>query len=165
MLFLFYSNYAGEEEEERVVEKTSRSERYDRDRLSSKSRFPREKKSEAPRGRRGPSYTFHRRGPWGPITGATSSLAILPQIATLKRGTAPVSAPGETSSRSIARSVHRLRLATSLLQLGPAPRPLLPFSSILPIFLFPPPFLFSFSLVASKRARLPFFLCGPRVIP
>lgn len=37
----------------------------------------------------GLSYTLHRRGPWGPITGATSSLAILPQIATLKRGTAP----------------------------------------------------------------------------
>lgn len=88
-----------------------------------KAGSPREKKSRAPRGRRGPSYTFHRWGPWGPIMGATSSLAILPQIATLKRGTAPV-LRCRSQEESVDCSVHRLRLATSVLQLGPVTVPL-----------------------------------------
>lgn len=85
-----------------------------------KASFLRGKNVGMPRGRRGLSYMLHRWGPWGPITSATSSLAILPQIATLKRGTAPAVA-GATESADC--SVHRLRLATSVLQLEPPHAP------------------------------------------
>lgn len=70
-----------------------------------------------PRGRGAELHVGGWWGPWGPIMGATSSLAILPQIATLKRGTAPE----ERREESADCSVHRLRLAAtwSVLQLGP----------------------------------------------
>lgn len=87
-----------------------------------KDALPSGKERRMPRGRRGLSYMLHRWGPWGPITGATSSLAILPQIATLKRGTAPAPAvAGATESADC--SVHRLRLATSVSQLEPPRAP------------------------------------------
>lgn len=89
-----------------------------------KDELPSGKERWMPRGRRGLSYMLHRWGPWGPITSATSSLAILPQIATLKRGTAPApEVAGATESADC--SVHRLRLATSVLQLEP---PRVPFA-------------------------------------
>lgn len=72
------------------------------------SRFPSGKERRTPRGRRGLSYTLHRWGPWGPITGATSSLAILPQIATLKRGTAPpLLEPRSRADCSVHRATSR----------------------------------------------------------
>lgn len=94
-----------------------------------KGEFPSGKERRTPRGKRWLSYTLHRWGPWGPITGATSSLAILPQIATLKRGTAPKLPAVARATEPADCSVHRLRLGFTTESPPPFPSPSLSISS------------------------------------